>query len=96
MNVAESIYQGYVTTRGAYENPQEIRKAVLELSEVVQKLIPASTGNQELQDNIIGAAVELVEQTEKQGFITGFQYATQMFGSLSEMKSAFQRKETLA
>lgn len=84
MNVAESIYQGYVTTRGAYENPQEIRKAVLELSASVQELIPAGTGNKDLQNSIVGAAVGLAEQTEKQGFITGFQYAAQMFGLLSE------------
>lgn len=88
MNVAESIYQGYVTTGQTYENPQEIQKAVLVMSEVIQNLIPAGVDGQELQRKVIGAAVELAEQTEKQGFITGFQYAVQMFGIMSRKELA--------
>lgn len=50
MNVAEIIYQGYVIAKGTYENPQEIRKAVLELSASAQELIPASTRNKDLRN----------------------------------------------
>jgi len=88
MKVAESIYQGFVTTRGTYDDPREIRKAVLELSAAVRNLIPAGAGDQESRQDIIGAAMELAEQTEKQGFITGFQYAARMFGALSGKESA--------
>lgn len=86
MNVAESIYQGYVTTRGAYENPQEIQKAVLELSGVIQNMF--GTKKPEIQEQVFSAAVELAEETEKQGFVAGFQYAAEMFGVLSRKESA--------
>lgn len=48
------------------------------LDEIVEKLLPARVKGPEIQNEMYTAAIELARQTEKQGFIAGFQYAVRM------------------
>lgn len=48
------------------------------LDEIVEKLLPARVKGPEIQNEMYAAAIELARQTEKQGFIAGFQYAVRM------------------
>jgi len=78
MRAVERIYEGYALTKGAYEDSEGTGKAVQELADVIEKMLPMKFKGQEVQNEVFSAAVVLAEETEKQGFIAGFNYALRM------------------
>lgn len=53
-------------------------QAIRILDEIVEKLLPTRIKGPEVQNEMYAAVIELARQTEKQGFIAGFQYAVRM------------------
>lgn len=78
MRAVESIYEGYSMMSDIDRDSEETNQAVKALTEIVEKLPPARVKGSEIQNEMYSAAIELAQQTEKQGFIAGFQYALRM------------------
>lgn len=75
MKVVENIYEGYALTHDENRDSEGTEKAVKELWEMIERIIPVRVNGRDLQNELFSVAIILAEQTEKQGFIAGFQYA---------------------
>lgn len=78
MRAVESIYEGFSVINDTDRDSEGTNQAIRMLEAIVEKLLPVKVKGAEIQNEMYSAAIELAQQTEKQGFIAGFQYALRM------------------
>jgi len=77
MTPEEIIYNGYIAEYDDIDT-EETREAADSFQLIIESLLP---DNPKLQDVLFTEGLHLAEMSQKQGFIAGFTFALEMFGT---------------